>query len=230
MPSSRPPISLTNPRPSRWRVLIADDHPVVRRGLRVVLEEDETLEVVAEVADGGEAWRQIQALKPQVALLDFTMPKLNGLEVARKMKEAKLPVASVLMTMHKEEDLFNEAIDAGVLGFVLKENATDELLQAVRAAVAGCYFVSQAIAHFLLRRHQRGQELAEHKPGLKDLSLAERQILRMVADGRTSKEIAEGLRLSPRTVDNHRFHIAAKLDLHGTHSLVKFAYENKSKL
>src|SRR6516225_5868714 len=116
-------------------VLIADDHPIFRKGLREVLSEDPALRLVAEVGDGVTALREIRELKPQAAVLDLDMPEMNGLEVARKVQALKLPVALVILTMYKEERVFNEALEAGVLGYVLKENAANDLLGCLRAVV-----------------------------------------------------------------------------------------------
>ncbi len=211
-------------------IVIADDHPIVRHGFRSWVSEDSSLRVVAEAADGEEALRRIRELKPNIAILDFGMPKLNGLEVARKIQEEQLPVAVILLTMHKEEDLFNAAVDSGVLGYVLKENAVEDLLAAVQSAAKGDLFISPLLSNFLLRRYQKSATLAREKPTLADLTSVEREILKLVAQGLTSKEIAERLNISHRTVDNHRFRMAEKLGLHGTHSLVKFAYDNRSRL
>lgn len=211
-------------------VLIADDHPIVRRGLCSVIEEDPAFRVVAEESEGLQAWKKIREMLPRVAILDFAMPTLNGLEVARKIQELRLDVAAVLLTMHKEEDLFNHAMDAGVLGYVIKDNAVDELLHCLRAAAAGQHYISPAVSHFFIRRRQKAHEFQRQQPGIERLTPTERRILLLVAESRTSKEIGELLGISPRTVDNHRFRIAEKLGLHGTHSLLKFAFDHRSEL
>jgi DNA-binding NarL/FixJ family response regulator len=211
-------------------VLIADDHPIFRKGLCEVLREDPSIKLVADVADGAGALQKIRELKPQAAVLDVDMPQMNGLEVAKKISEFELPVAVVMLTMHKEERLFNEAMNAGILGFVLKENAASDLLGCIHAVVAGEAFISPSLSSFLLNRKTGAQQLIENKPELETLTPAERRILKFIAEDLTSKEIADRLGISPHTVENHRAKICERLNLRGSHSLLKFAYDNKSRL
>src|SRR5690349_6747399 len=151
-------------------VLIADDHPIFRKGLCEVLREDPWIKLVAEVADGGAALQKIRELKPQAAVLDLDMPQLNGLQLAKKISELNLPVAVVMLTMHKEERLFNEAMNAGILGFVLKENAASDLLGCIHAVVSGQSFISPSLSSFLLNRHRSAKDLVEETPGLQTLT------------------------------------------------------------
>ena len=216
--------------PPNLRVLIADDHAVVRRGLRAAIAEDALLTVVAEVADGAAALRTLQELGPEVAVLDYCMPQLNALQVVAKAHELGVECAFILLTMHKEEALFNEAVSLGVLGYVLKENAIEELVTGIHQVAAGRHFFSPEISDFRVHRHQRAVRLNAAKPELQRLTPAERKILRLIAQSRTSREIARQLGLSSRTVDNHRSHMAAKLSLVGVHSLVKFALEHGHSL
>ena len=211
-------------------VLIADDHPIFRKGLCEVLSEDPTIKLVAEVSDGAAALQKIRELKPQAAVLDLDMPHMNGLQVAKKTMDLKLPVAVVMLTMHKEEMLFNEAMNAGVLGFILKENAASDLLGCIRAVVSGEPFISPSLSSFLLNRKMDAQKLIQEKPELETLTAAERRILKLIAEDLTSKEIAERLGISAHTVENHRAKICDRLNLGGSHSLLKFAYDNKSRL
>jgi DNA-binding NarL/FixJ family response regulator len=211
-------------------VLIADDHPIFRKGLGEVLSEEQAIKLVAEVADGLAALQKIRELKPRVAVLDLDMPRMNGLQVAKKILELRLPVAVVMLTMHKEEMLFNEAMNAGVLGFILKENAASDLLNCIHAVVSGQSFISPAVSSFLLNRKMAAQKLIEEKPELQKLTPAEQRILKLIAEDLTSKEIADRLGISPHTVENHRAKICERLNLHGSHSLLKFAYDNKSRL
>ena len=211
-------------------VLIADDHPIFRKGLREVLSEDAAISVVGEAADGMSALQQTRDLKPQAVVLDLDMPGMNGLQVAGKIAELKLPVALVMLTMHKEERLFSEAMNIGVLGFVLKENAANDLLSCLRAVVAGQPFISPSLSAFLLNRNARNQELVKENPGLSTLTPAERRILKLIAQDLTSKQIAEQLGISFHTVENHRAKICERLNLRGSHSLLKFAFDNKAEL
>jgi len=211
-------------------LLIADDHPIFRKGLREVLTEDPDVELVAETGDGQTAMQKIRESKPQVAVLDMDMPGMSGLQIARRVRELKLPVALVILTMHKEERVFNEAIEAGVLGYVLKENAESDLLNCVHAVAAGQHFISPSLSSLLLNRNARAKKLVEEKPELETLTTTERRILKLVAEDLTSKEIGERLGISFHTVENHRANISEKLKLSGSHSLLKFAFANKDRL
>jgi DNA-binding NarL/FixJ family response regulator len=214
----------------RTKVLIVDDHPLFRNGLRQVIQEDARFELVGEAADGQKAWELILEKKPDVAVLDVNLPGLTGLEVARRIQEKKLRTRVIILTMLKEEDLINRALDFGVNGFVLKENAVEDIVSAIVTAADGGHYLSPAVSGFLVRRRSRAEKLAEHKPGLDDLTKAERRILKLIAEKKTSREIAAELFVSPRTVEAHRANICAKLDLRGSHSLLQFALENRSSL
>ena len=210
------------------KVLIVDDHPLFRQGLRQVVEADSRFDLVAEAGDGETALRSIQDKSPDVAVLDVDLPRLSGLEVARALQGRGLPTRVIILTMYKEEEIFNRALDFGVMGFVLKENAVEDILNSVVAVAAGKHYLSSTISGYLLRRLGRAEELATKKPGLNDLTKAERRILKLIAEKKTSWEIAMELSISQRTVDAHRAHISAKLDLHGNHSLLQFALENRT--
>ncbi len=211
-------------------VFIADDHPIFRKGLRDVLKEDSSIHLVGEAADGATALQRIRELKPQAAVLDLDMPEMNGLEIAKRISALKLPVSLVILTMYKEERVFNEAINAGILGYVLKENAAVDLLNCIHAVVAGQPYISPSLSSLLLNRGAQRQSFLEEQPGLQSLTPAEARILKLVAEDLTSKEIAEQLNISFHTVENHRAKISEKLHLHGSHSLLKFAFENKGRL
>ena len=210
------------------KVLIVDDHPLFRQGLRQVVEADSRFDLVAEAGDGETALRSIQDKSPDVAVLDVDLPRLSGLEVARALQGKGLPTRVIILTMYKEEEIFNRALDFGVMGFVLKENAVEDILNSVVAVAAGKHYLSSTISGYLLRRLGRAEELAMKKPGLNDLTKAERRILKLIAEKKTGREIAMELSISQRTVDAHRAHISSKLDLHGNHSLLQFALENRT--
>jgi DNA-binding NarL/FixJ family response regulator len=212
------------------RIIIADDHPVFRRGLAQVIAADPALNVVAEAEDGENALELIEQHAPQVALLDVDMPKMDGIAVANAVSEKKLPVEIVFLTMHKDEDVFNEAMDAGAKGFVLKESAVTDIIQSIRAVAAGDHFISPQLSSFLMNRSRAAASLVKQKPSLRNLTQTERRILKMIAESKTSREIAEELFVSIRTVENHRANISAKLELRGAHALLKFALENRTAL
>jgi DNA-binding NarL/FixJ family response regulator len=212
------------------KLLVVDDHPVFRRGLREIIAENPNFSVVGEASDGEAAMRMIVDLKPDIAVVDIDMPRLNGLEMVRALRKIDIPVATVFLTMYKEEDMFNAAMDIGVKAYVLKENATDDILTALEKVAHGETFVSSSMSAIGQRRSDRVQELLLSKPQIDDLTTAERRILKLIAEDRTSKEIADLLRISIKTVENHRLNICRKLNLHGSHSLLKFAFDNKSYL
>jgi len=211
-------------------IVIADDHPIFREGLRKVIEHDHGGRVIAEAGDGETALRLIRERKPDIAVLDVVMPGLNGLKVARQIQREHLTVAVVFLTMFKEEDMFNEAMDAAAKGYVLKENAVSDIIGCLRSVASGQYFISPAISHLLVRRTERSRGLAAQTSGLSSLTPSERRILNLIARGKTSKEIATELFISPKTVENHRQNIAGKLEIHGNNALLKFALENKDNL
>lgn len=211
-------------------VAIVDDHPLFRQGLRQLLEGEPAFAFVGEAGDGIEALRLITEKKPKIAVLDINLPQLSGLEVARRIHDEGLETEVVILTMDKDEDTFNRALDYGVKGYVLKENAVQDVLDSIRAAALGEHYLSPMISNYLLRRHERVLSLASSKPGIADLTKAERRILKLISEKKTSRQIAAELFISPRTVETHRSNICGKLGLRGNHSLLQFALENRSAL
>lgn len=211
-------------------VLIADDHPIFRRGLCDIIAGDSSLRLVGEAADGEQAWQLIQKLQPAVAVLDIHMPKRSGIQLSQLLSRQRLPVALIILTMDAEEALLNEALRQGVKGYLLKETAVTDLLQAIhRVAVGDCY-ISPSLAGALVRRNADREALEEQKLGLATLTPTEQQILKLIAEDRTSKEIAELLECSVRTVETHRQNISRKLELSGSHSLLRFAFDHRAQL
>ena len=216
--------------PGRTKVLIVDDHPLFRSGLRQVIQSSPRFELIGETGDGEAALKFIVEKKPDIALLDINLPSLTGLEIARKLQGKKIPTRLIILTMHKEEDMINRALDFGVSGFVLKENAIEDILEAITTVAKGESYLSPSVSGFLIKRRNRAESLTKAKPGLDNLTKAERRILKLITDKKTSKEIATELFISPRTVEAHRANISGKLELTGTHSLLQFALENRSAL
>jgi DNA-binding NarL/FixJ family response regulator len=212
------------------RVILADDHPVYRDGLKRMLDQDPALELVHETGDGADALAQARQLKADVVLLDVNMPRMGGLEVARERHRHGDLFNVIFLTMHREEDLFHQAMELGVKGYVLKDSASADILKAVHAVVTGQRYLSPSLSEFVFNRARGGKRLRTAHPGLDALTASECRILKLIASDRTSKEIAEDLGLSPRTVENHRTNICNKLGIHGSHALLKFAFENRSKL
>ena len=216
--------------PQLVSILIVDDHPLLRRGVRDAIAENPRFQIVGEASDGQEAMRLVTGLKPQIAVVDIDMPRLNGLEMLRALRQLSFPVKTIILTMFKEEDMFNAALDLGALAYVVKENAANDVLAALEKVTRGETFFSSILWEAGQRRSERVQQLLLSKPQIETLTPAERRILKLVGQDYTSKEIANSLNLSVRTVDNHRQNICHKLNLHGTHSLLKFAFDNSAYL
>jgi DNA-binding NarL/FixJ family response regulator len=196
----------------------------------MVIESDPMLTVVAEADDGAAALVSIEQLRPDVAVLDMDMPPPDGLAVARKIREQGWPIAAIFLTMHKDDALVNAAVDAGVRGFVLKDGAANEIVGCVKAVAAGQSFFSPVLSGHLLARRDRADELARRVPSLSDLSVSERRVLKLIAEAKSNKEIAETLFISVRTVEHHRSNICSKLGLSGKNALLTFALTHKSEL
>ncbi len=211
-------------------IIIADDHPIVRKGMRETIEEDKRLRVIAEANNGREAVEAIEKFSPQITILDVDMPLMNGFEAAREIRAKRLSTELIFLTMHRDEDLFNEAIDLGAKGFVLKDSALTDIIECIKTVAADEHYASHALTKFLINRSRRAIKLAERQPTINDLTTTERRVLKLIAENFTSKEIAEQLFISPRTVEKHRENICQKLHLQGSHSLLKFALSHKSEL
>ena len=211
-------------------IVLADDHPIVRRGLRLTIESDPSLQVVAEANDGQEALEQIRTRRPAIAVMDINMPRLDGLGVAKELQKARLAVEIVFLTLHSEEDLFHEAMDLGAKGYILKESAVTEIVNGIKSVAGGQHYVSPSLTRHLLHRRQRGQRLMETLPVLSSLTPTEHHILKLVAAYKSSKEIAAELFIHYRTVENHRTNICQKLGLRGHNALLKFALKQKGAL
>ena len=208
---------------ARLRILLADDHTLVRQGLRKVLEERPEWEVVAEAGDGREAVRQAEEVRPDVAIVDVAMPLLNGIEAVRQIARKAPGTRVLVLSMHADEAYVTQMLRAGAAGYLLKDSADVDLLQAVDAVSAGKSFFSPAIARVIADDYVR--QLADR--GVTDrfelLSEREREIFQLIAEGRTNKEIANMLFLSPSTVDTHRSRIMEKLDVHSAAEIVLYA-------
>lgn len=207
----------------KLRILLADDHTVVRQGLRKILEERPDWEVIAETGDGREAVRQTLALEPHVVILDIGMPLLNGIEATRQIVRRLAKVRILILSMHADEAYITQALRAGAHGYLLKDSADTDLVRGVADVAAGKAFFSPVVAKVMLDDYV--QHLAEK--GIADryqsLSEREREIFQLIAEGRSNKEAAELLSISPATVETHRAHILQKLDVHNTAELVLYA-------
>jgi DNA-binding NarL/FixJ family response regulator len=209
-------------------IILADDHPFIRQGLRATIEREPNLKVLAEAGDGRVAMELIQTLRPRVAILDVDMPEQDGFAVARNVRQQQLPSEIIFLTIHREEEFFNRALELGAKGYVTKDSAVTDIISAIRAVVAGQHYISPSLASFLVTRHR--QTIAPHPTGVAMLSPTEREVLKLIAEYKTSKEIAAVLGISPLTVKTHRQNICLKLNLQGSHGLMKFALEHQAEL
>ena len=199
------------------QVLLADDHQIVRQGLRAMLEH-EGFKVVGEAADGREAVQLAETTHPDVAILDLAMPALNGLDAAREMLRASNRIKAILLTMHTDDPYVLEALRAGISGYVLKTQATLDLVQAIREVTRGAIYLSPGVSKTVVEAYRNKSELP-HDP----LSPREREVLQLVAEGKTTKEVAALLGVSVKTAESHRTHIMQKLDTSNTAGVVRYA-------
>lgn len=208
-------------------VIIADDHPIFRSGLRAIIEAEPSFVVIGEASDGHEAFNMIVDKKPGIAILDYNMPKLNGFEVLKQILKLKVDVNPVMLTMHNDEAMFAKAFELGVRGYVLKDSASIDIVSCLHAVSRGQIYTSSDVTTYLFKRASRTAKAVD---GLGSLTPSERKILRLIADYKTSREIADELSVSVRTVENHRSNISAKVGVSGSHALIKFAIQNRSEL
>jgi two-component system, NarL family, response regulator NreC len=208
------------------RILIADDHGIVRAGLKLLLNRIAGTEVVAEAADGREAVRLAKAFAPDIVLIDVAMPLLNGLDAARQIRRENPRIGLIVLSMYMDESYILRALDAGAKGYLIKDNADDELESAIRSVAAGRPFFSRAIADTLLEDHVHIMRKQGVKESYDLLTEREREVLHLLAEGKSNKETAAVLNLSPYTIDTHRTNLMQKLGLHNTAEIVLYAVRN----
>jgi two-component system, NarL family, response regulator NreC len=205
------------------RILLGDDHTLVRQGLRKILEERRDWQVVGEASDGRDAARLAELTRPHVAVLDIAMPRLNGIEATRQILRRSPDVRVLVLSMYSSEGYIIQALRAGAKGYLLKDSVDTELIQGVESVAAGKSFFSPAVAKVMLDdyvRHLSDKGLQDRYESLSD---REREIFQLVAEGHSNKEVADLLSVSPATVETHRAHILQKLDVHNTAELVLYA-------
>jgi two-component system, NarL family, response regulator NreC len=198
-------------------ILLADDHEIVREGFRALLEHH-GFRVIGEASDGHEAVRLVQKLKPQVAVLDLSMPLLSGIEASRQIASVSPSTKTILLTMYKEDQYILEALRAGISGYILKTKGTKELVDAIRQVLRGMTYLSPEVSRSVIEAYRAGVQ-----PDAVPISPRERQVLQLVAEGKSTKEIASVLGISVKTASAHRTRLMGKLDIHETAGLVRFA-------
>lgn len=208
---------------TKIKVMIADDHEVVREGLRKLLEEQADMEVVGEAQDGMQIVKKVKSIAPDVALIDIAMPQLSGLEAVRLIKEAAPGTQVVLLSMHEKDAYVHQALSSGALGYVLKASPTSDVLEAIRTAHRGEYFLSSKINTQIISTYLKNQKETTTLRGYDLLSEREQQVFRLLVEGRSTSEIADVLYISSKTVEKHRANIMKKLDIHNMVAMVKYA-------
>jgi two-component system, NarL family, response regulator NreC len=202
------------------RIVLADDHVLVRQGLKSLLER-EGFQVVAEASDGQEALRQVKSLQPDIAVMDISMPTLNGLNAAREVRRASPKTKTILLTQHDESQYIRDALEAGVKGYVLKSQVAGDLVLAIRQISLGQVYLSPGVSSAIMEAYQSKSEKSKNP-----LTLRERQVLQLIAEGKSTKDVASLLGISVKTAESHRTRLMQKLDIHETASLVLYAVRN----
>ena len=211
----------------KLRVLLVDDHTVVRHGLRRILASDEQIEIVGEAGDGRTAVELAHRLAPDVVVMDVALPELNGIEATRQLTKRAPNVHVLMLTMHADDVYVRQSLKAGARGYLLKDSEDLDLIKAVKAVGAGGSFFSPAVSRVVLSGYLGDRPAAENDDPLGRLTDREREVLQLIAEGKTNKEIGVALALSVNTVETHRKHLMEKLDLHNTAELVRFAIRER---
>jgi two-component system response regulator NreC len=207
----------------KMRILLADDHTILRAGLKMMLNAQPDMDVVGEAQDGRQAIQEAQRLQPDIVLMDITMPDMNGIEATRQIKRNIPNVRVLILTMHEHDEYVFQALRAGASGYMLKEAADTELITALHVVQSGQFYLSPAAQSVMVGDYLQRVRTGEEKDSYSSLTEREREILKLVAEGYTNNQIAEQLVISPKTVDTHRTHIMDKLNLHSRAELVKYA-------
>lgn len=208
---------------SRIRIVIADDHPMFRKGLCDAIGRSDLYAIVGEAGNGDEAFALIEEHLPDLAILDIEMPGATGLDVAHRVYDSELSVRILILTMYSEYGLFNRALDTGVRGYILKESAVRDILDGIAAVTRGEYFFSPALVHYLAERSVPERARSGTLKARGNLTVTESEVLRLIGDSLTSREIAERLCVSVRTIESHRYNITRKLGLQGSYALLRYA-------
>lgn len=209
----------------KQKVVIAEDHAILRDGLKSLLTSNMNFEIVGEAEDGREAIKCVERLKPELIIIDLSMPRMNGMEAIREIKRISRDIKVVVLTVHKDEEYILATFKAGADGYVLKDSSYDELKLAINSVLKGKRYVSPGISEKVLEGYLEGRERLKPKSSWETLTPREREILKLIAEGYKNREIAEELCISVKTVEKHRSNLMEKLDLHNVQALTTFAIE-----
>ncbi len=210
---------------NKHRILLVEDHTLVRVGLSALLAREPDLEIVGEAANGRDAIRLVATLQPELVIMDLTMPGINGIEAIEEIKRREPEIKVLVVTLHRAEEYVQESFRAGANGYILKEATHDELRVAVRSVLSGKTYVSPDISNALMPNYRRAGKSASFTSAWESVTLREREVLKLVAEGHSNKSIGQYLCLSTKTVEKHRSNLMRKLNLHNVSSLTAFAIE-----
>jgi DNA-binding NarL/FixJ family response regulator len=210
---------------SKYRIVIAEDHTILREGLRALLSSSPDFEVVGEAQDGREAIRSVEKLKPNLILTDLSMPKMNGMDAIREIRRKAPETKILVLTVHKTEEYILATLQAGADGYLLKDSSHAELLAAVTHVLSGKHYISPGISDKILEGYLEGRKAIKTRTSWETLTSREREILKLIAEGYKNKEIADDLCISVKTVEKHRANLMEKLNLHNVQGLTAFAIE-----
>jgi two-component system response regulator NreC len=207
------------------RIVIAEDHTILRDGLRSLLSSSSDFEVVGEAEDGREAIRCVEKLKPDLILTDLSMPRMNGMEAIREIKKQSPKTKILVLTVHKTEEYILATLKAGADGYLLKDSTHTELMMAVKNVISGKHYISPGVSEKVIEGYLEGKKTLKRKSSWETLTQREREILKLIAEGYKNKEIGDYLCISPKTVEKHRANLMEKLNLHNVQALTAFAIE-----
>lgn len=211
------------------KIIIADDHPIFRRGLSEIIELDEKCQIIGEASNGNEALKLLDKQECDIIILDIDMPEKNGFETAFYIQSKNINTKIIFLTMYNGKDIFNKAMKLNAYGYILKDSAVNEIIDAIKFVNNEKHFISPQLSEFLVSKKEENSK-GKNEILFSELTQAERKILKLISQNKSSKEIAELLVVSPKTIENHRNNISQKLGLQGKHSLIKFAFENKEMI
>ena len=227
MKRAKPKTSKSTHQPAS--IVIADDHPMFLQGLRESIMRRPGTDIVEAVSNGELALQAIERLSPVIAVLDIDMPKMTGLQVAAEVTRRKLRTEVIILTMHDDAEHFENAMESGAMGYILKDSAAIDIVNCIDSVIGGNSFVSPALTRHLLNKHSGAKNIRQQKTGISQLTATERKVLKHISESKSTKQIADEMFVSIKTISAHRFNICTKLDIHGTNALLKFALEQKEK-